>query len=56
MNKEASSKPVKTIEEFKETYVPEYLKKYPITMDVSEEERKHILFHRGGLYGQDNQQ
>ena len=56
MKKEVSSKPIKNMDEFYETYLPKYNKEYPITMRVSEEEKKHILFHRGGIYETESDQ
>jgi hypothetical protein len=48
-NKEVSngSREFRSIKEFEEYYLPEYCKKYPITMRVTEDERRHILTLRG---------
>jgi len=40
---------VTNLDEFYEKYLPKYDKKYPITMRVTKEEERHILFHRGAM-------
>jgi len=41
------NKVFRTIEEFKEHYFPEYCKKYPVTMRVTEKEAAMIRRYRG---------
>ena len=38
---------IKNMDEFYKKYLPEYDKKYPITMKVSEEEAEYLKWRRG---------
>lgn len=38
---------IKSMDEFYERYLPEYAKKYPITMRVSKEEADYLKWKRG---------
>jgi len=42
-----TDKPINLMAEYYERYFPNYARKYPITMRVSEEEEKLIRRHRG---------
>lgn len=44
------SNKIKSMDEFYKKYLPEHDRKYPIDMRVSEEEKRHILFHRGETF------
>jgi len=37
---------ITTMDEYYEKYLPKYAKKYPITIRVTKEEERYILFHR----------
>ena len=45
MNK-PKEKPIKSMDEYYIKYLPEYAKKYPITMRVSKEEAEHLKWRR----------
>jgi len=38
---------IRTIDEYYKKYLPEYIKKYPIAMQVSQEEEKYLRRRRG---------
>ncbi len=45
---------IANMEEYYEKYLPEYAKKYPITMRVTKEEERHIRFHRREMLPKEN--
>ncbi len=38
---------IRTMDEYYKKYLPEYIKKYPITMQVSREEEEYLRWRRG---------